>query len=231
MVTGKGMTHDMSSNKKEFSSFAEAFAEMATLPTLGTRFRGFLPVVIDLETSGFNAHTDAILEIAAVMLRYDEDGFLQREKTIFHAVQPFPGANIEQAALDFTGINLDDPHRNAVSELEALTDVFNHVKKAVKQHECTRAIMVAHNAHFDLGFLTAGTLRCELVKKNPFHQFSCFDTVTLGGLVYGQTVLAKACTAAGLGFDNKAAHHADYDAEKTADLFCEVVNHWRKISG
>lgn len=218
----------MSDNRKEFSSFAEAFAHVEPLPTLGTRFRGFLPVVVDLETTGFNAHTDGILEIAAVLLAYDDDGWLQREQTIFHAVQPFPGANIEQAALEFTGINPDDPARQAVTELEALGQVFDKVKKAVKQHECTRAIMVAHNAHFDLGFLTAATQRCELVKKNPFHPFSCLDTVSLAGLAYGQTVLARACQAANIPFDNKAAHSAHYDAEKTADLFCEIVNAWRR---
>jgi ribonuclease T len=221
----------MGDKKKEFSSFAEAFANVEPLPTLGTRFRGFLPVVIDVETTGFNSHTDGILEIAAVMLGYDDDGFLRRENTIFHAVQPFPGANIEQAALEFTGINPDDPARNAITEYEALGNIFDIIKKAVKQHECTRAIMVAHNAHFDLGFLTAATLRCELVKKNPFHQFSCFDTVSLAGLAYGQTVLARACQAANIPFDNKAAHHADYDAEKTADLFCDIVNQWRKKAG
>lgn len=220
----------MSDKKKEFSSFAEAFANVEPLPTLGTRFRGFLPVVVDVETTGFNAHTDGLLEIAAVLLGYDDDGQLQREKTLFHAVQPFPGANIEQAALDFTGINPDDPARNAITELEALSNIFDVVKKAVKQHECTRAIMVAHNAHFDLGFLTAATQRCELVKKNPFHQFSCFDTVSLAGLAYGQTVLARACQAANIPFDNKAAHHADYDAEKTADLFCTIVNQWRTMN-
>lgn len=220
----------MSNKPKEFTSFAEAFANIEPLPTLGSRFRGFLPVVVDLETSGFNSHTDAILEIAAVMLIYDDNGNLQRERTVFHAVKPFPGANIEQAAIDFTGINPNDPDRQCVSEQEALTDIFDQIKKAVKKHDCTRAIMVAHNAHFDLGFLGAATLRCELVKKNPFHQFSCFDTVSLAGLAYGQTVLARACQAANIPFDNKSAHHADYDAEKTADLFCNIVNKWRKLS-
>lgn len=221
----------MSNNQKDFSSFAEAFANVAPLPTLGTRFRGFLPVVIDVETTGFNNATDGILEVAAVFLVYDDNGKLQRERTIFHAVKPFPGANIEQSAIDFTGINPDDPARNAVSETEALNDIFLHIKKAVKQHDCTRAIMVAHNAHFDLGFVNAAALRCELIKKNPFHQFSCLDTVSLAGLAYGQTVLARACQAANIPFDNKAAHHADYDAEKTADLFCEIVNQWRDYAG
>jgi len=220
----------MSNKQKDFSSFAEAFANVTPLPTLGTRFRGFLPVVIDVETTGFNHNTDGILEVAAVFLAYDDNGNLQRERTIFHAVKPFAGANIEQSALDFTGINPDDPARNAVSETEALSDIFLHIKKAVKQHDCTRAIMVAHNAHFDLGFVNAATLRCELIKKNPFHQFSCLDTVSLAGLAYGQTVLARACQAANIPFDNKAAHHADYDAEKTADLFCNIINLWRKTT-
>lgn len=212
---------------KEFSSFADAFAAMEKLPTFATRFRGFLPVVIDLETGGFNANTDAILELAAVFLRFDHDGQLVRDHTVYYKIEPFAGANIEQAALDFTGINLDDPDRAAVTEQQALTTLFDLVKKQVKQHDCTRAILVAHNAHFDMGFLMEAILRCELVKKNPFHQFSVFDTVSLAGLAYGQTVLAKACAAAGLGFDNRQAHTADYDAEKTADLFCKIVNQWR----
>ncbi len=213
----------------EFSSFAEAFANQQTLPTLTSRFRGFLPVVIDFETGGFNAHTDAVLEMAAVFLRYDHDGWLVRDRTLFYLIEPFPGANLEQAALDFTGINPDDPDRDAMTENAALSDLFDQVRKSVKHHECSRAIMVAHNAHFDLGFLTAATLRCELVKKNPFHQFSCFDTVSFAGLAYGQTVLAKACSAASLPFDNRKAHSADYDAEKTADLFCKIVNTWREF--
>ncbi len=220
----------MSNKTKEFSSFAEAFANIEPLPSMATRFRGFLPVVIDLETTGFNANTDGLLEIAAVFLGYDDNGNLLRERTIFHAVRPFPGANIEQSALEFTGINPDDPARNAISEAEALADIFSQTRKAVKQHDCTRAIIVAHNAHFDMGFLNAATQRSELVKKNPFHLFSCLDTVSLAGLAYGQTVLARACQAANIPFDNKAAHHADYDAEKTADLFCNIVNLWRDKS-
>lgn len=214
---------------KEFSSFAEAFAAMEKLPTFATRFRGFLPVVLDLETGGFNAHTDAMLELAAVFLRFDHEGQLVRDHTLCYRIEPFAGANIEQSALDFTGIDLDDPKRGAITENQALSQLFDTVKKQVKLHDCTRAILVAHNAHFDMGFLTAATLRCELVKKNPFHQFSVFDTVSLGGLAYGQTVLAKACVAAGLGFDNRQAHSADYDAEKTADLFCTIVNQWREF--
>lgn len=217
------------SKKQEFSSFAEAFATIEPLPTMGNRFRSFLPVVIDVETTGFSSQTNGILEIGAVLLNYNDDGQMYPEQTLFYAVDPHPGAEIEQAALEFTGINPNDPSRNAVSESEALGALFDAIKKAVKRHDCSRAIMVGHNTHFDLGFIMAAAARCELEKKNPFHQFSCMDTVSLAGLAYGQTVLAKACQAAGIAFDNKAAHHADYDAEKTAELFCDIINQWRQL--
>lgn len=194
------------------------------------RFRGFLPVVIDVETGGFNARSDALLEIAAVTLRMDEDGNLHRHETFAFHVDPFEGANIEQAALDFTGIDLDSPDRMAEPELMVMTDLLQAVRRAVKENGCTRAVVVGHNAHFDLGFVNAAVERCE-IKRNPFHPFSCFDTATLAGLAFGQTVLAKACRAANIEFSNSAAHSAAYDAEKTADLFCYIVNRWRELGG
>ena len=197
---------------------------------LAQRFRGFLPVVIDVETAGFNAKTDALLEIAAVTLDMDEEGTLVRHKTYDFHVSPFEGANIEQAALDFTGIDLENREHQTVDELHALNEVFQAVRKAVKEHGCNRAVLVGHNAHFDLGFINAASERCD-IKRNPFHPFSCFDTATLSGLVYGHTVLAKACQIAKLEFSNKEAHSAAYDAEKTADLFCMMVNKWRDLGG
>ncbi|MGR9074041.1 MAG: hypothetical protein ACU833_13340, partial [Gammaproteobacteria bacterium] len=58
---------------------------------------------------------------------------------------------------------------------------------------------------------------------------STFDTATLGGLVYGQTVLSKAVQKAGLDWDNAKAHSALYDAEQTAELFCRIVNRWKRL--
>jgi ribonuclease T len=197
---------------------------------IAQRFRGFLPVVIDVETGGFNASTDALLEIAAVTLRMDEEGVLHRHETFAFHVDPFEGANIEQAALDFTGIDLDSPERMAEPELMVMTDLFQAVRRSVKENGCTRAVMVGHNAHFDLGFVNAAVERCDM-KRNPFHPFSCFDTATLSGLAFGQTVLAKACKTANIEFSNSAAHSAAYDAEKTADLFCYIVNRWRELGG
>jgi ribonuclease T len=197
---------------------------------LAQRFRGYLPVIIDVESGGFNSQTDALLEIAAVTLRMDDDGQLHRHQTFSFHIEPFEGSNIEQAALDFTGIDLDDPERMAEPELIALPDLLQAVRRAVKENGCTRALVVGHNAHFDLNFLNAAVERCD-IKRNPFHPFSVFDTATLAGLAFGQTVLAKACRAAGLEFNNNDAHSAAYDAEKTADLFCVIVNRWRDLGG
>mgnify|MGYP000238773497 CR=1 FL=1 len=197
---------------------------------LARRFRGFLPVVVDVETGGFNAATDALLEVAAVTLRMDDDGVLHRHETFEFHLDPFEGANIEQSALDFTGINLECPDRPAEPEFMVMPDLFRAVRKAVKDNGCSRAVMVGHNAHFDLGFLNAAANRCD-IKRNPFHPFSCFDTATLSGLAFGHTVLARACQLAEIEFDNGAAHSAAYDAEKTADLFCLIVNRWKDLGG
>ena len=197
---------------------------------INDRFRGFLPVIIDVETGGFVAGTDALLEVGATTVRMDEDGQLAVHRTYNYHIQPFEGANIEQAALDFTGIDPYHPFREAVTEEEALGELFNVVRKEIRDRQCTRAILVGHNAHFDAGFITAAAERCN-IKRNPFHPFSFFDTATLAGLAFGQTVLAKACAEAGIAFDNNEAHSAAYDAERTAELFCDIVNRWKESGG
>ncbi len=199
-------------------------------PPMARRFRGYLPAVVDVETGGFNAATDALLEIAAVTIGMDEEGLLFPEHTYFFRIEPFAGANIEQAALDFTGIKLDHQLRMVVREEQALGEIFRGIRKSLKANGCKRAILVGHNSSFDLGFLNAAVNRTAL-KRNPFHPFSSFDTATLAGLAYGQTVLAKACQAAGIAFDGKEAHSARYDTEKTAELFCGIVNSWKQMGG
>ena len=197
---------------------------------IAQRFRGFLPVVIDVETGGFNAKTDAMLEIAAVILEMDSQGNLQIKDHYSKNIEPFPGAVVEQAALEFTGIDIYDPERNAEEEGDALREIFQPIRREVSETGCTRAVMVAHNAHFDLGFVNAASERAQ-IKRNPFHPFSCFDTSSLSGLAYGQTVLAKACQAAKIDFNNQDAHSALYDTTKTAELFCSIVNRWKELGG
>ena len=193
------------------------------------RFRGYLPVVMDLETGGFNSATDAVLECAAVILTMDED-LLAPAETYFFNVEPFEGANVEPSALEFTGIDPSNPLRGAVTEKQAFSETFRAIRSEVKRTGCNRAILVAHNAAFDHGFIMQAAERCNL-KRNPFHPFSSFDTATLSGLAYGQTVLARACGAAGISFNPNEAHSASYDCEKTADLFCNIVNQWQHLTG
>lgn len=193
--------------------------------SMAGRFRGFLPVVVDVETAGFNPETDALLEVAAVFLQCDAQGRWQRERTVFKHLEPFPGANLEREALEFIGVDPYHPFRFAVPEREGLSAIFKAVRRAVHAAGCRRAVLVGHNASFDLGFVKAAARRAGL-QSNPFHPFSTLDTVSLAGLAYGQTVLARAVEAAGMEWDESQAHSALYDAERTAELFCAVVNRW-----
>jgi ribonuclease T len=189
------------------------------------RFRGFLPVVVDVETGGFNAATDALLEIAAVIVTWDEARGWHRAETVAHHVKPFEGARLEESALRFNKIDPYHPFRLAVAERDALSDIFARVREVVQAQGCTRAILVGHNPAFDLGFVKAAVERCRL-KRNPFHAFSTFDTASLAGVAFGQTVLSRAVAAAQLDWREEDAHSAIYDAEKTAELFCAIVNLW-----
>jgi ribonuclease T len=198
------------------------------LPQLSSRFRGFLPVVIDVETGGFNPATDALLEVAAVLLRFNESGLLEPGESHRVLIKPFEGANLEPASLQITGIDPFNPLRPALDEDEALGRVFNEIRREVKAQGCKRAVLVGHNAFFDLQFLNAAVERCK-IKRNPFHPFSSFDTATLAGVAFGQTVLSRAVEAAGATWDDDSAHSSLYDAEKTAFVFCEIVNRFRAI--
>jgi len=197
---------------------------MASPPDMmSRRFRGFLPVVIDVETGGFLSATDALLEIAAVIIEVDSDGRVRRGQTHAWHVQPFEGARLDPASLEVTGIDPFHPLRPAIPELDALQRMFREVRHAIRNHNCRRAILVGHNAAFDLGFLNAAIARTG-IKRSPFHPFSCFDTATLAGVALGQTVLARATAVMGIEWDNESAHSAAYDAERTADLFCRICN-------
>lgn len=204
-------------------------SEAAAKSLEAQRFRGYLPVVVDVETGGFEPRTDALLELAAVILRMDSDGLWYRHETVAAHVEPFEGANLEPSALEFTGIDPYHPLRMAVPEVQALQKVFQVVRRELRAVGCSRAILVGHNPSFDLAFIKAAAARAGN-KRNPFHAFSTFDTATLAGLAFGQTVLSRAVQAAGLEWDNSQAHSAIYDAERTADLFCTVVNRWDELT-
>jgi ribonuclease T len=215
-------------------SYAAAMQDTAPSPSPNTgiaaRFRGFLPVVVDVETAGFDPQRHALLEMAAIVIRMDAHGWLEPGPTHACHVLPFLGAELDPRALAFNRIDPDHPFRDALPEQQALQRILGPVRKAVSTQGCNRAILVGHNAHFDLGFVKAAVERTGY-KRNPFHAFSVFDTVSLSGLMLGQTVLAKAVKAAGLEWDEAEAHSAIYDAEQTARLFCTLVNRWRTLEG
>lgn len=197
---------------------------------INKRFRGYLPVIIDVETGGFNPKTDALLEIAAVTISMNAQGLLEVESSLRFHVEPFEGANIEAESLEFNKIDPHHPLRNAISEMEALSTIFTFIRQKLKYTDCQRAILTGHNPGFDLAFLNAAVERCK-IKRNPFHPFSTLDTVSLSALAVGQTVLAKAVQAVNLKFDHKLAHSALYDAERTAELFCMIINKWQELGG
>jgi ribonuclease T len=195
---------------------------------LDHRFRGYLPVIVDIETAGFNPKKNALLEIAAVIVELNENNDLEITERYTTHVVPFKNSELDAAALKFNGIDPHHPFRMAIDEKEALDMLFKPIKAAVKRNNCTRAILVGHNPAFDIAFLNAAIQRTQ-IKRSPFHPFSTFDTATLGGLAYQQTVLAKIAQTAGLDWDNEKAHSALYDAEKTAELFCMIVNKWKQL--
>jgi ribonuclease T len=198
---------------------------------LKDRFQGYLPVVIDVETGGCNPKTDALLELAAVFIEVNEHGHYGTGKTFSTHVEVFEGGKLDPKALAINQIDPFHPFRFAISEKDALASLFSEINEALKQTACRRAVLVGHNAHFDLAFLHAAAKRSKLADQNPFHAFTCFDTATLGGLAFGKTVLAKALKAANINFDKNKAHSAIYDAERTAELFCLIINKWNASIG
>ena len=218
----------LSTSAEDAASATDEQAPMA----LKDRFRKFLPVVVDVETAGFNAQTDALLEIACIPILLNEQGVFYPGEAFNAHIEPFEGANLEPSALAFTGIDPKNPMRKAIAEDEktALRRIFKGLKDVRRDEECRQCVLIGHNAHFDLAFLNAAVLRTNSKNHNPFHNFSVFDTVTLSALAFGQTVLARACKAAGLKFDGKNAHSALYDTQKTAELFCHILNNYPMLA-
>ena len=191
---------------------------------LKNRFRKYLPVVVDIETGGFNPAENAILEIAITLIEYKNNSFVPGE-TFRHHIEPFEGSIVEKESLEFTKIKLDHPLRNSINEPDALKDLFKIINQTKNKYECSRAILVGHNAHFDMSFLKASLIR-NGIKKSPFHKFSVIDTVSLGVLATGQTVLARVCEKLSIDYDNDEAHSAAYDTMVTANVFCSIVNNY-----
>lgn len=197
---------------------------------IAERFRSFLPVVADVETAGFDPKVHALLEVAFMTVTMDEQGFLHPGELMSCNVRPFEGSEINEVNINFLGIDPFDESRNLKSEREGVVPMLKAISKRVKAEGCKRAILVGQNGSFDLRFLNA---MCERLnyKRSPFHLFSVLDTASLAGLVYGQTVLARACEAAGIPFEDDKAHGAAYDTQKECELFCALYNRFTTFAG
>ena len=203
-----------------------------TFHRMNRRFRGFMPVVIDVETGGTDCEKNPLLEVAAVFIKMDTNGVLCVADSCFcdHVI-PFQGSEIEKKALEINQIDPDYPLRFPREEKDVIKDMFRKIEDQLQINMCKRGILVGHNAHFDLGFINAASRRCDLDENNPLHAFSVFDTVSIGALAYGQTILSMACDRAQIDFKGDEAHSALYDARKTAELFCTVANKWLYLGG
>ncbi len=190
---------------------------------ISRRFRGLLPVVVDVETSGLNPATDALLEVAAVVIDMNSEGKLSQAEAFSVNVEPFIGARLDADALSVTGIDPFCALRYALPESQALHRLFAVVRAALERTGCYRAVLVGHNAWFDLSFLLAAAKRAG-IRYLPFHTFTTLDTAALSALAFGETVLAKAARRARIPFDIGKAHSAIYDVDRTAELFCQIVN-------
>lgn len=200
------------------------------MKSLKARFRGFLPIVIDVETGGVDPKRDALLELGAVSIKMDDEGLIHPDQSYHYHIKPYEGGNLDPDALAFNKIDPFHPFRFAVEEKVALTEFFEAIQKECKEKKCTRGVIVGHNAWFDQHFVNTAAARCKIT-KTPFHGFTSLDTASLSALAYGQTVLSKALKAANLSYNTEEAHSAMYDAQRTAELFCAIVNRWKALGG
>ena len=191
---------------------------------ISERFRGFLPVVVDLETGGLDPNKNPILELACSFLNYEKEKLVPH-KSFSWDIKPQPNLEIDPSSQLLTGIDPLSDIENRTDEKAAIKSFFKEVRRETKMNECTRAVLVAHNSVLDNSFLNAAIQR-HRIKRSPFHPFTTFDTATLGGVAFGHTVLREACQRADIAYDEQSAHCASYDCEVTAFLFCKIVNLW-----
>ncbi|MDD6319227.1 MAG: exonuclease domain-containing protein [Succinatimonas hippei] len=217
-------------DKQEIKDKSER-GELPRACDISKRFRGFLPVVVDVETAGFDPEKNALLEVAAMPLALNDKGIMVPGEIFSANIRPFEGSVLVEENLKFLGIDPYAADRNIQDEKESITALFRFVHRAVKAAHCKKALLTGHNGSFDLGFVNAAGRRAGLEKKNPFHPFTVLDTSTVGALVFGHTVLAKACMGAHINYEGKNAHGAAYDTKVEAELFCAAYNRFTTFCG
>ena len=190
-----------------------------TLP-MQNRFRGFMPVVIDVECGGFIPYRCTVGNCRSVV-GDSGDGSLAAWGNWRYHVQPFP-APTSNGVTRCDGLSILFTRYAQRFQRRSAHAIVQEISQAMKDNDCTRAILVGHNACFDLNFLNAAVARTE-IKRNPFHPFSSFDTATLAGVAFGQTgYRSRFKRPESLGIRTNA--FGAYDAQQTADCFARSAN-------
>ena len=160
-------------------------------------------VVFDLETTGFSAKSDKIIEIGAVKVQAGK--IIDRFSTFVNPEIPIP-FRIEQ----LTSIN-DNMVINAPKIEEVLPKFMEF---------CNECVMVAHNADFDMSFISAN---CE--RQGLPCDFTIIDTVAMSRYLIiglGRYKLDSVAKALGIVLDHH--HRAVDDAECTALIFLKLCD-------
>ncbi|KAB7708086.1 PolC-type DNA polymerase III [Bacillus aerolatus] len=160
-------------------------------------------VVFDVETTGLSAVYDTIIELAAVKIK--DGDIIDRFESFANPHHP-----LSSTTINLTGIT-DDLVQNA-PEVEEVLKKF--------KGWTDDAILVAHNASFDMGFLNAGYTRYDLGKSvNPV-----IDTLELARFLY-PTMKNHRLNTLAKKFDVELTQHhrAIYDAEATGYLFLKML--------
>lgn len=175
------------------------------LDELDAPLRDVTFVVVDLETTGGSAESDAITEIGAVKVRGGE--ILGELGTLVD-----PGRAIPPYIVEITGITTAMV-RNA-PRIEAVLPGFLEFARG--------AVLVAHNAGFDIGFLKAAAARAAI----PWPRFQVLCTVKLARRVLSRDEAPSvklSVLASLLGADTTPTHRALDDARATVDVLHALI--------
>ncbi len=159
-------------------------------------------VVFDIETTGLTPHVDTIIEIGAVKIRNGQ--IVERFNELID-----PKRSVSEFTTKLTGIT-----NSMLEGKEELTCVLPKFMNFVGD-----AVVVAHNAGFDTGFIRYYCSEMNLSFKNPV-----MDTLALFRRLYPEWKnhkLDTACKQLNVSLENH--HRAVDDANATAEVFLKVM--------
>jgi len=159
-------------------------------------------VVFDIETTGFSPVNNRIIEIGAVKVKGGE--IADKFSAFVNPDVPIP-FEIEK----LTGIN-DSMVKDAPYIEQVLPEFLSF---------CEGAVLVAHNAGFDMSFIKENALR-----QGIFRKFTCVDTLGIARILLphqGKHTLDAVAKAMGVSLENH--HRAVDDAQATAEIFVKFI--------